>query len=177
MYVTLGGAPKREDFVGLLLECHERIRAFSRLAVEVGARVDLQAPEVVEACRRCERYFTEALPRHVEDEEETLLPGLRGRSVEVDEALTVMHAQHEAHRPLLIDLLAALGDVRLVPGDLALRPRLATVAERVRQDFEAHLSLEERVLFPAVTATWSAEQSARAVEALRARRRPAVDAS
>lgn len=170
MYVTLGGAPKREDFVGLMLECHERIRAFSALAVEVARRADLPAGELVEACARCERYFTEALPRHVADEEESLLPRLRGHSAAVDEALAVMHAQHDEHRPLLADVLEALRDVRLSSGDAVVRARLAPLAERLRHDFDAHLGLEERVLFPAVTATWTSAQSARAVEELRARR-------
>lgn len=170
MYVTLGGAAKREDFVGLMLECHERIRAFSALAVEVARRMDLAAAEVAEACARCERYFTEALPRHVADEEESLLPRLRGHSAAVDEALAVMHAQHDEHRPLLTAFLEALRDVRLAPGDEAARRRLALLAERLRHDFDAHLGLEERVLFPAISASWTPEQSARAVEELRARR-------
>ena len=40
---------------------------------------------VLEASRRCERYFSEALPLHVEDEEQSLLPRRRGRTPELDD--------------------------------------------------------------------------------------------
>ncbi len=173
MFVPLGGAPKREDFVGLLLECHERIRRFAGLSRAIAQRTDLPVSEVVEACERCERYFSEALPRHVADEEESLLPHLRGHSPEVDAALATMHTQHEHHRPLLVELLTALGEVRHSPTDPAARERLAPLATRALRDFDEHLRLEEAILFPVVTATWTPQQSARAVEELRARRHAA----
>lgn len=169
MFVNLGGAAKREDLVGLLLECHERIRRFSRLAVEVATRVDLPAHEVEDVCLRCERYFVEALPKHVADEELSLLPRLRGLGV--DEALATMHAQHEAHAPLLVELLEALRQLRANPSAQA-RARLSAVATGVVADFDVHLEAEERLLFPLIPTTLSAEQQRLAIDELRARRQP-----
>lgn len=169
MLVNLGGPPKAETLVGLLLECHERIRRFSRLAVELSRRADLPAGEVGDACARCERYFSEALPLHVADEEDSLLPRLRGHAV--DAALATMHAQHEAHHPVLVELLTALRQLREAPSSAPCRARLGAVAQRAVTDFEQHLTLEEQVLFPVVAAL-PAEAQAQVVAELRARRRP-----
>lgn len=169
MFVNLGGTAKRDDLVGLLLECHERIRRFSRLAVEVATRVDLPAREVEDVCLRCERYFVEALPKHVADEELTLLPRLRGHGV--DEALATMHAQHEAHTPPLAALLDGLRQLRANPSEQT-RARLAEVATRLVADFDLHLEAEERLLFPLIPTTLSAEQQRLAIDELRARRQP-----
>lgn len=169
MFVQLGGPKPAESLVGLLLECHERIRRFSRLAVELSRRADLPEPEVVEACARCERYFGEALPLHVADEEESLLPKLRGHDRAVDEALSLMHAQHDEHRPALVGLLEALRALRAAPSSAPVRARLGAVAERVAAEFEQHLTLEEQVLFPVVEALEAGVQR-HAVAELRARR-------
>lgn len=167
MFVNLGGPAKREDLVGLLLECHERIRRFSRLAVEVATRVDLSQHDLDDACVRCERYFVEALPRHVADEELSLLPRLRGLGV--DAALTTMHAQHEAHAPLLVHLLEGLRQLRANPSAQT-RERLGAVARSLVGEFDVHLEAEERVIFPLIPTALSAEQQRLAVAELRSRR-------
>ena len=74
MLINIGAKAGAEDLVSLLLECHHRIRGFSALGVELGTRADLPAADVVQGCERVERYFGEALPLHVADEEESLLP-------------------------------------------------------------------------------------------------------
>ncbi|MBM4783726.1 MAG: hemerythrin domain-containing protein [Archangiaceae bacterium] len=167
MFVNLGGPERREDLVGLLLECHERIRRFSRLAVEVATRVDLSPHDLEDACARCERYFVEALPKHVADEELTLLPRLKGMGV--DAALATMHAQHETHAPLLVELLEGLRQLRAEPSAQA-RERLATVARSLVAEFDVHLEAEERLLFPLVPTVLSAEQQRVAIIELRSRR-------
>lgn len=167
MFVQLGGPKHAETLVGLLLECHERIRRFSRLSVELSRRADLPEAEVVDACARCERYFGEALPLHVADEEESLLPRLRGEAV--DEALATMHAQHDEHRPVLVELLESLRALRAAPSSAQARTQLGAVAARVADEFEQHLTLEEQVLFPAVAALEAGVQR-QVVAELRARR-------
>ncbi len=168
---SIGRRPQAEGLVDLLLECHQRIRAFTALAAQVGRRGDLPDAEVIDACLRCERYFTEALPLHVRDEEESLLPRLRGRSPAVDEALAAMHRQHDEHLPLLAPLLAALREARGAPADTAPRARLAAAAAAAEAAFDEHLAIEERTLFPAARAL-PADQQAAVVAELRARRRP-----
>lgn len=169
--VQLGSRPPVEGPEGLLLECHERIRRFVGLAAEVGARPELPAPEVVDACERCARYFREALPLHVEDEEASVRPRLAGAGPEVASALAQMHDEHAAHEPLLAALLAALSAVRLEPGDRVARGRLLEAASALRAAFEPHLAREERVIVPALRRL-SDGVRAELVSELRARRQP-----
>ncbi len=133
-----------DDLVTPLLECHTRIRTFSRLAEELGRRDDLTENEVIDAAHRCERYFSEALPLHVEDEEQSLLPRLHGHQDDVDAALATMQAQHLDHVQQLSALLEALVALRAQPNARHLRARLRAVAEPLAVDFEQHLALENR---------------------------------
>ncbi len=84
MLTKIGKPAAAGDAVGLLLECHERIRSFLALARRI-AEVGPSAPGTVpEAAARVRRYFTEALPLHARDEEESILPRLRGLDPTVD---------------------------------------------------------------------------------------------
>ncbi len=170
MLISKGPRAPSEDLVSLLLECHERIRRFVRLAVEAGSRVDAPAREIVEACQSTARYFEQALPLHVRDEEESVLPRLRGHSREVDAALDTMHAQHVSHRPDLEALLSALRAVERAPDDMTLRAPLVTIAKQLTVDFEEHLTLEEQVLFAALPQALSIEEQREVIAELRARR-------
>lgn len=170
MLVSLGKRTSEESLSGLLLACHQRIRAFSQLALTAAVRHDVPPDETRDACARCARYFREALPLHVADEEESLLPRLRGQRTALDEALATMHAQHAEHAAPLAELLAALARVGDAPGDLTLREPLRDVAARVEREFAAHLALEESVVFPALAELLSAAQQAEVVAELRARR-------
>lgn len=159
------------DLVDLLLECHARIRSFVDLARLAATRPDLGPQDVTDACARVERYFTQALPLHVRDEEESVLPRLRGRDAEVDRALASMAAQHHEHEPGLRALLAASSALGLAPADPAAREALAAAATALGREFDAHLSLEEAVIFPALRRLLPAEALAEAVVELRGRRR------
>jgi iron-sulfur cluster repair protein YtfE (RIC family) len=172
MLIKLGARAPSEDLVDLLLSCHARIRSFVGVAEAISARQDLPDAEVREACASCERYFSEALPLHVEDEERSLLPRLAGLRDEVDQALSTMHAQHEAHVELVSALVHALVEVRTHPGDAGSRALLRAAAASARSAFDEHLTLEETVIFPAARELLP-EVSAEAVRELRARRRPA----
>jgi hemerythrin-like domain-containing protein len=158
------------DLVDLLLECHERIRRFTGLAREVGIRFEAPSSEVVEACASVERYFSEALPLHVADEEHSILPRLQGKSADVDLALKAMAEQHARHEPLLRALLDASALVRATPHDRALRSALADAASSLDQEFAEHLGLEESQIFPAIRRLLEAEVQAQILSELRARR-------
>ena len=126
--------------------------------------------ELFEACLRVERYFSEALPLHVRDEEESVLPRLRGRSSSVDAALDRMHEQHELHVEVVARLLEASAALRGSPRSAEGRAGLLGVARPLRAVFEPHLTAEEEVIFPAVRALLpNAEQSA-IVREMRVRR-------
>jgi hemerythrin-like domain-containing protein len=173
MLVTLGQRRAERDLRGLLLDCHTKIRSFARRAVELSTRDDLPASEVREQCASCERYFTEALPLHVADEDESLRPRMGQCSTAAAEALATMSAQHEEHRALLSALLVALGAMRDRGSDPETRAALAEVAPRLEREFEAHLAIEETVIFTEIATALSPEQRADVLRELRARRAPA----
>ncbi|MCY1022769.1 hemerythrin domain-containing protein [Pyxidicoccus sp. MSG2] len=167
-----------EDAFQLLLDCHGRIRDFSQLALRLARDVESPPRERSEAARRLERYFTEALPRHVADEDLSLAPRLlrAGLSPRGLEALHEMSRQHVDIERLLARLLPTWNALATAP---ELGPELAA---ELRQDsmrlaalLESHLLLEEQALLPEARSLLSPED-ARAVRAeMRARRAPKAE--
>jgi hemerythrin-like domain-containing protein len=149
------------DVVDRLVECHGRIRDVLALAEKIAVTPDVPADELRAAAERVRRYLVEALPLHVADEEQELLPRLRGRSVEVDAALATMHGEHREHDPLVARMIAACEAVDAT----AVGEVIALLAPALR----AHLEVEEAVVFPALRALPAAEQEA-IVAAMKARR-------
>ncbi len=160
------------DLVDLLGECHVRIRRFVELAHEAAIRTDAPADQVSQACADVERYFIEALPLHVADEEESIAPRLKGLSPEVDRALDDMTHQHQQHSPTLAELLRASAKVRAQPNHPGTRDDLAKVAKDLQIEFEEHLTLEETVIFPAIRGLLPRETRDLIVDELRKRRQP-----
>jgi len=158
------------SLVELLAECHGRIRHFVRLAGQVAARRDARADQIAQACADVERYFVEALPLHVADEEASIAPRLRGLSPEVDDALHTMAAQHRRHDPKLAALLRAAAKLRGDPQSEGARLELATAAGELEREFEEHLALEESVIFTAIQRLLAPEAQAAIVGELRQRR-------
>ena len=148
------------DLVAQLLDCHDRIRTFVALAKAAGERADLPDAERSEACTRVARYFREALPLHVADEEQSVWPRLRAHDAAVDRALTEMHEQHEQHAPKLQVLLAAAAQLEHRPSEVACQLALAQAADALTVDFAEHLQLEETIIFPAIRRVLSAELQA-----------------
>ena len=171
MIVTLGARPKREGLVPLLLECHERIRTFGALAQRIGAEPHVADDERVEACRRCERYFVEAFPKHLVDEEKSILPRLVGRDPTLDAALASMAAEHAWHDPLVCDLVEHLQHVAARPGDREARAALRASADVLMSELEPHLVREETTVFPAIDALLDRAERDLILDELRARRR------
>lgn len=169
MLHTLGRSADADDLPGLLLACHRRIRAFSALAVTLATSADVAAEQREETCERLVRYFSEALPLHVRDEEETVAPRLRGRSPALDEALRRMAEEHGGHEAPLGVLLRGWAALRARADDAALRLSLVDPSMDLRDTFEAHLRDEETLVFPHLAALSRAERD-ESVRELRARR-------
>lgn len=163
-------ATHAEDLVGLLGACHERIRRFVALARLAGSRRDASADQISQACIDVERYFTEALPLHVADEEQSVEPRLRGLSPTVDDALDAVARQHGQHEPALKALLRATLVLRNNPHDERARDDVASTAQALEAQFEEHLRLEESVVFPAIRAHLSHETQTAIIDELRRRR-------
>lgn len=166
--MLIGRAPRQasHDLVELLLECHQRIREFAALAVAVAEPEGAPPEQVREDCARVCRYFTEAFPLHVADEERSILPRLMGNSQRVDDALSLMQLQHRTHDAPLAELLSLC----TTANGIDRQARLRVVATELQEDFERHLVLEESIVFPAIRSVLSAEMQRKIVEELRARR-------
>lgn len=170
MIRTRTAPPPEQGLIALLLACHERIRRFTSMAAAIGAGQETSETDLRQACAACRRYFVEALPRHVEDEEHSLLPRLRGRDDALDQALARMHLQHGEHDPLVAELVDTLERVEADPTDHTARASVLRVAEALRADFEDHLDREETVIFPAIESLLTPADRADILAELRARR-------
>ncbi len=171
MLVSIGsGRDAPDDVVELLLACHGRIRSFVDLAQLTSSGRELPDAEVAQACARIERYFVEALPLHVADEEQSILPRLLGQEHEVDRALLEMRAQHGEHESPLRALLESIRSVRLTPAEARHRDTLASTAERVSRAFTEHLALEESIIVPAMRRLLTPEAQREVLREMRARR-------
>ncbi|MCZ7680351.1 MAG: hemerythrin domain-containing protein [Sandaracinaceae bacterium] len=66
--------PAPETTVDLLLECHERIRRFTRLAQELVTRADAKDEQLADAARSLCAYFGRAFQLHAQDEDISIRP-------------------------------------------------------------------------------------------------------
>lgn len=169
MLVNIGQRQRPNGLVGALLECHDRIRSFSGLAVAVGDREELAADQLAEACTRIARYFSQGLPLHVQDEEQSILPRLVGRAPALDDTLAEMRAQHASHEAPLGELIVLCGKLPQAP-DAALRSDFRAVAQLLDRELRRHLELEETRLFPALPVQLGEDEQAAILAELRARR-------
>lgn len=172
MYVQIGSPEEPSDVVGLLLECHERIRTFIGLASKLGKAQEPAMDEIRDAASRISRYFSEALPLHVADEEESILPRLAGRNPELDLALAKMHNEHTEHQGRLQLLLNICNTLKSSPEMFAsLRDSLSAAASALDKQYAEHLDEEERVILPAIRALLPQDQKTAIESELRSRRR------
>jgi iron-sulfur cluster repair protein YtfE (RIC family) len=169
--VQLGAAKRAETLHDLIMECHARIRHFARLALTIAARPELSADEVKESAAQCVRYFTVALPLHMQDEEDSIAPRMTGHSAELDAVLAQMRAQHFEHDTRVTALINALDAVIKKP-NATTRRQLALLAATLETDFEAHLRLEELQIFPLFNKLLKPSAQAEIIKELRARRMP-----
>ena len=160
-----------ESLQELLMACHVRIRRFARLAFTLGAQRTTPAAEVHEVATQCLRYFSEALPLHVRDEEDSIAPRMAGHSAALDATLGRMRAEHITHDVRLHSLADALRAVSHQPNHAVLHRQLAREAATLETDLEEHLRFEEFELFPYLDEVLPAQTQALIILELRARRR------
>ena len=174
--ITLGkkgarAAATDRDIVDLLLDCHERIRSMTALALRLAEAEGLPEAEIVDAADRVRRYFGIALALHARDEDESLVPRLRGKDPRLDAALAEMSREHGEHDEPVARLVAACDAVAERPARLAeVAAALGAAARELERHFEGHLEREEKVIFPAIREHLSGDDLARMAEELRARR-------
>lgn len=134
---------------------------------------DASESEVGEAAAAVARYFREALPLHVADEEQSVTPRVSGIDPDLDDALLRMREQHAEHHEPVARLVELADELAAHPERLpALALELSDVARPLVRAFEEHLGLEERWVFPAL-ASLSEETRASVLGEMDARRRSA----
>lgn len=171
MAVHLGAKRPAAGAVDLLLECHQRIRSFTSLARRLAGAGDLAPGEVADAAAGVCRYFSEALPLHAADEEDSVLPVLSGRDPALDGALSVMRREHGEHGPVVDRVVALCRELSKDPARHAvLAPALGQAARELERHFAFHLALEEETIFPALKRVLDPATDARLVAEMRARR-------
>jgi iron-sulfur cluster repair protein YtfE (RIC family) len=148
----LPSQPRTEDVVASLLACHQRIRHFTGVAVKLAHAQGATPEEVVQAASGVHRYYTVSLPLHEADEEETVRPRLDAIGGEkLRHALLAMADQHLAIDELLERLLPLLVMVRNNPQAIhATGSEMCSITKALDEIFNAHLQLEEEVIFPAI---------------------------
>jgi hemerythrin-like domain-containing protein len=167
-----GRAAAPGDAVGLLLECHARIRDFLALARRLGEARKPSPDAVADAAARVHRYFTLALPLHARDEEESIAPRLRGREVALDAELDAMVREHVEHQRPLGVLVAVCAEVARDPGRHAeFAADLIVATGDLERHFARHLAREEDVIFPAVRRLLDGAADGAIVQEIRLRRR------
>lgn len=171
MLTRLGRPAAAGDAVDLLLECHGRIRHFLAMARRIGEAPVGDVAEVADAAGRVVRYFTQALPLHARDEEDSILPRLRGRDPALDRALADMAREHGEHEPPLAALVAACAAVARDPArHAALAGDVLAPTAELERHFAGHLAREEEVVFPAMRRLLSPADDAAIVAEIRRRR-------
>lgn len=166
--VTLGQRTRPPDLVGALEDCHARIRRFIAIAHRL-AGADLDPDALRAGAHDVKRYFAEALPQHVADED-LLEVWLAGRDPALDAVFATMRVDHAAHAGHVAALIEVCEKLERSTGRHAeLAPTLARLAAHLEAAFASHLEIEERELFPRLAAL-SAEERRRLQQAIRERR-------
>ncbi len=152
MLVTLGARNQVDDLVDLLAACHRRIRQHVVLARRLVAHgADSSLKEVGDTASQIRRYFAEAFPLHIADEDQSIAPRLLGGDAAVVAAVQRVAVDHRDHQHLTDALIELCSEIEREPRQLStIAARLSRLVESVATELAAHLELEERVLFPAL---------------------------
>ncbi|MEW5847537.1 MAG: hemerythrin domain-containing protein [Myxococcota bacterium] len=156
-----------------LLACHVRIRHHTALAQRLATTRDAPTEQRVEAAQQLVRYFSRSLPAHARDEDESLLPRIlaAGAPDDVTAALERMRREHAEQDAMLAALLPRWQRLAHDPREWdVLAAELAEGAAALAQHLEAHLVLEENVIFPSAERLLGAAQLSAVLDEIRSRR-------
>jgi iron-sulfur cluster repair protein YtfE (RIC family) len=135
----------------MLQGCHARIRHFVQLSHTLAGATASSPSQIAEAATALHRYFSQSLPLHEADENESLFPRLRELGGAARDAATIMIAEHHGIDELVAALLSTCLILQEEPARLAeLSGHLRHLATSLDRVFLAHLEMEEKILFPAL---------------------------
>jgi hemerythrin-like domain-containing protein len=153
MAIQIGAKPDSgfDDPLGMLKDCHRRVEHFLHILCVVAERAaggplsDEQAAAVQAALQ----YFRVGGKRHTADEEESLFPRLRADLSAEFAELSRLESDHRSAD----DLHAAAENLYsqwIANGQLSSeeKRRLIAATQQLKRLYEAHIQVEENVVFP-----------------------------
>lgn len=177
MLSQIGQKPPSDfaDPVGMLEDCHRRIRFFLKAlteATKLPPGLEL-SPIRRSAMQKALDYFREAAPKHTADEEESLFPRLRNHA----HAHTVEGTLHTlAWEHACVEMehheIDELGRSWLATGTITETEsgRLRDLLEGLNVVYERHIATEEREVFPVARRELSDSEKLRMGEEMAQRR-------
>jgi hemerythrin-like domain-containing protein len=158
----------------MLKDCHRRIERFLHILCLVAERAQKRAltNEEAEAVQAALQYFRQGGQRHTADEEESLFPRLR--AVSTAEKFAEIGGLEDDHRHAN-DLHAAtdtLYSAWIASGALSAEDeqQLLSVTSALRQLYEGHIKVEEKIVFPRAAEVLDSQTIAAIGQEFRARR-------
>jgi hemerythrin-like domain-containing protein len=155
--ILIGQKPDKDftDPIGVLEDCHRRIEKFLDvlLTLAVQAESNPFTNEERNAIETALRYFREAAPKHVADEEDSLFPRMRaaqhGEVKAMLSDLDELHSDHltvaEHHGAVETLFRRWLTDGLLPSPEQA---RLVSLLQSLQETYARHIKQEESQLFP-----------------------------
>jgi len=176
MAVQIGARPDSDfdDPIGMLKDCHRRIERFLHILWAVAERApgrDLTEEEK-SAVQSALSYFQLGGKRHTADEEESLFPRLRAALMSGGcEEVGALEDDHRRANELhaTVDTLYAtwIKAGQLSPED---EQQLRSATVKLKRLYEAHIQIEEGIVFPRAAQMLGSQAIAAIGEELRARR-------
>jgi len=153
MAIQIGAKPDSgfDDPIGMLIDCHRRIERFLGILCAVILRAGGRelTEEEKSAVMTAIHYFQQGGQRHTSDEEESLFPRLRGKSIPAVESIARLQTEHrQATR--LHNSIERLYLAWISSGQLTLdeENRLLSETRQLKDLYDAHIQIEENTVFP-----------------------------
>ena len=154
MEIQIGAKPDSgfDDPIGMLTDCHRRIEHFQNILFVVVGRAQgrVLSREETEAVHAALQYFRVGGERHTADEEESLFPRIRAElgsgTLEELERLEDDHAAAAGLQAAVEALyLKWISEGSLNEFDTQ---QLVSSTQSLKQLYEAHIQVEEKLVFP-----------------------------
>ncbi|HWA95892.1 MAG TPA: hemerythrin domain-containing protein [Terracidiphilus sp.] len=171
--IQIGARPDSgfDDPIGMLKDCHRRIEHFLGVLCLVAEKARGRAASAEErsAVEAALHYFHEGGRRHTADEEESLFPRLAAHGATADlERLEHDHGEAEALHTEVEQIYSAwFGKGALSAGD---ESRLLAATGRLRALYDAHIAVEDNIVFPRAAEVLGASEIQTIGEEFRVRR-------
>jgi hemerythrin-like domain-containing protein len=146
------------DAIDLLLGCHTRIRHFTSVALKL-SQPGAPADQVRSAAAAVHKYYSQALPLHEADENDSVYPRLKAAlaGAPTDPLAEANQAMVDQHRTINRTVASLLPQWQRSMDDAGAAPATAAEAAELDAAWRDHLGLEERLIFPALRERLSTE--------------------